>query len=178
VRPATRATVLVVFVVIFAAPELLRPQNVADDQSCKAFVQKFYDWYWNRFADHANDPKFDTRKEPTYHEVARLHPAVLGPELIRLIKRDEMLSAKAQGIANLDFNPFLNTQDPEGKYLAGIATVSNGQCQVPIEHGHLTAELKKSGSTWVFTNFHYSFLSEDGKTKVAPDTDLVQILSQ
>jgi hypothetical protein len=102
----------------------------------------------------------------------------LSPELIRLIKRDEKLSEAAQGIANLDFDPFLNAQDPEGKYLAGSATASNGQCQVQFEHGHLTAELKKSGSAWFFTNFHYSFYSDDGKTKRAPDSDLIGILSQ
>jgi len=167
-----------VFVASLAAPKLLRSQNSADEQSCRLFVQKFYDWYWNRFADHANDPKFDMRNEPTYHDVAQLHPPVLSQELIRLIKRDERLQEKAQGIANLDFNPFLNTQDPEGKYLASGATGSNGQCQVQIEHGHLTAELRKSGSAWVFTNFHYSFYAEDGKTKEAPDADLIEILSQ
>lgn len=168
-----------VFVAIHAAPNLLRSQNAAvDGQSCGAFVQKFYDWYWNQFADKADDPGFDMRKMPTYHEIARLHPAVLSPELIRLIERDEMLSKKAQGIANLDFDPFLNTQDPEGRYLVNSATVANGQCQVKIEHGHLTAELKSSGSSWVFTNFDYSFYTEDGKTKEAPDADLIEILSQ
>lgn len=161
-----------------AAPKLLRSQNVADEQSCRSFVQKFYDWYWNRFADHANDPKFDMRKEPTYHDVARLHPPVLSPKLIRLIKRDERLQEKAKGIANLDFDPFLNTQDSEGRYLVSSASVANGQCQVQIEHGHLTAELRKSGSAWVFANIHYSFYAEDGKTKQAPDADLIGILSQ
>jgi hypothetical protein len=39
-------------------------------------------------------------------------------------------------------------------------------------------ELVKTRSGWKFVNFHYSFYIEDGKTKVAPDTDLIQIQSQ
>jgi len=166
------------FAAILGFPKTLRPQNAADEQSCRTFVQKFYDWYWNQFADKANDPNFDSHKLHTYHEIARLRPAVLSPELIRLIRRDEKLQEEAKGIANLDFDPFLNTQDPEGKYLIDSATVVNGQCRVHIERGHLDAELKRSGSAWVFTNFHYSFYSDDGKTKEAPDADLVEILSQ
>lgn len=166
-------------VAILAAPNLLRSQNSAsDEQSCRAFVQKFYDWYWNQFADKADNPSFDEHQLHGYHEVVRLHPPVLSLELIRLFKRDERLSKAAHGIANLDFDPFLNSQDPEGKYLVISATAVNGQCQAHIERGHLAAELKKFGSTWIFTNFHYSFYTDDGKTKEAPDADMVQILSQ
>jgi hypothetical protein len=168
-----------VFVAILVAPNVLCSQNAAvDGQSCRAFVQKFYDWYWNQFADHANNSSYDMRKQHTYYEVARLQPPVLSQELIRLIKRDEKLQEEAQGIANLDFDPFLNTQDPEGKYLVNSTTVADGQCQAHFERRHLFAELKKSGSTWSFTNFHYSFYTEDGKTKEAPDADLIEILSQ
>ena len=150
----------------------------SDEQSCKVFVQKFYDWYWNQFADEADKPSFDMHRLHSYHEVVRIDPPVLSQELIRLIKRDEKLSEEAQGIANLDFDPFLNSQDSEGKYLVSSVRAVNGQCEVRIEQGHLVAELKKSGSAWVFTNFHYSFYSDDGKTKQAPETDLIQILGQ
>jgi Protein of unknown function (DUF3828) len=149
-----------------------------DEQSCKAFVQDFYDWYWNQFADRANDPNFDVRRLHSYPDVVRRHPPILSSGLFKLIKRDQRTSEATQSVGVLDFDPFLNTQDPEGKYLVNHVTISNGQCEAEIDHAHLISDLTRSGSTWVFTNFHYSFYSEDGKAKAAPDDDLIDMLSR
>jgi hypothetical protein len=151
------------------------PASNSDERSCRTFVQKFYDWYWNKFADRANDPEL---KLHNYHQVVRLKAPVLSPELVRLIKKDEMASKVAHGIANLDFDPFLNTQDPQGKYVIDDVTVTNQGCFARFNKQHIVMELKRSGSSWVFSNFRYGFFSEDGKTRQAPDSDLITILSQ
>jgi hypothetical protein len=153
------------------------PESSAQEQSCQAFVQKFYDWYWNQFADWADDPKFDHRKLHWYNDALKRKPPVLSQELIRLIKKDQECEKEAKGICNLDFDPFLNSQAARGKYLVNGVTFTSARCKATIENGHEVAELVKSGSSWEFVNFHYSFLSEDGK-KFSPDDDLVHILSQ
>jgi len=141
-------------------------------------VQKFYDWYWNQFADKANDPSFDMRRLHTYHEVVRLRSGALSPRLIRLFKRDERLSEAAHGIANLDFDPFLNSQDPEGKFDVVSVTVNRGECRSELSQRDIVAVAQRRGPGWVFSNFYYSFFSEDRRKKEAPDDNLVHILSQ
>lgn len=150
----------------------------ADEQSCKEFVQKFYDWYWNRFADEANNLKFDLRKEPNDWTVVKHKRSVLSPALYRLLADDEKQMRRTHELGSLDFDPFLNIQDPLGKYEVGRVGTTGNRCNAAIPQGHLVAELEKRGSSWVFANFHYSFYSEDGKSKEFPDEDLVQILSR
>ena len=169
---------LLVIVAILSAPKMGFSQNAAANvQSCRAFVQEFYDWYWNEFADRADDPSFDMRRLHTYHEVVRLRPSVLSPRLIRLFKRDERLSLAAHGIANLDFDPFLNSQDPEGKYDVVRVTVNRGACRSERSQRDIVVEAERSASGWVFSNFYYSFFTEDRRKREAPDDNLVHILS-
>ena len=177
-RTPNRVMILLVFGSVMADPNVLCSQSSIDEGSCRAFVQHFYDWYWNQLADKADDPRFDPRELHSYHEVVQIHPALLSAQLMRLFERDERLSEKAHGIANLDFDPFLNSQAQEGHYSVNKVMLSNGRCLAHIERGHLNAELKKTGEGWVFTNFYYSLYSDDGKTKQAPDSNLIEILSQ
>lgn len=153
-----------------------------DEQSCKVFVQKFYDWYWNQFADKADDPKFDEHNLHDYDDALRLKPPVLSPELARLIEKDRQESKAAGGdIVNLDFDPFLNSNGPVGKYVVQRVGVLNGECKANLEGGHgvhEVAELRRTGSAWMFVNFRYSFYSEDGKARMSPDNDLIHILNR
>jgi len=144
----------------------------ADEQSCRAFVQKFYDWYWNQTSGDS------TAKQHDYHETLELKPAALSPELIRLIKRDDARQIAVGGIANLDFDPFLNSQDPEGKFDVVQVTVKGAVCRAMLSQRDIVTEAKRTGPSWVFSNFYYSFYSEDRRKKEAPDDDLVHILSQ
>jgi hypothetical protein len=153
------------------------PQMSAE-QSCRAFTQTFYDWYWNQFADKADDPKFDRRLLHGYDDALQRKPPLLSPELIRLIKRDDARAKAAGGIANLDFDPYLNSQDPQGKYEVVQVTVIGDLCRAKLSQRDIVAEARRSGPGWVFSNFYYSFYSEDRRKKVAPDDNLVHILSQ
>jgi hypothetical protein len=145
-----------------------------DEQSCRAFVQKFYDWYWNQSSGTANQwPHGDD-------EIPALKPAVLSPELIRLMKRDEARAIALGGYANLDFDPFLNSQDAQGRYDVVQVTVKRGVCRAKLSQQDIVAEVRRSGPGWVFSNFYYyyTFNSKDGRKKQALDDDLIHILSQ
>ena len=144
----------------------------ADAQNCRAFVQGFYDWYWNQSLGKSNTKPHD------YDEALALKPPALSPELIRLIKRDDARARAAGGIANLDFDPYLNSQDPEGKYEVVQVAVIGGVCRTKLSQRDVAAEAKRNGPRWMFSNFYYSFYSEDRRKKEAPDDDLVHILSQ
>jgi len=148
----------------------------ADEESCKAVVQKFYDWYWNRFADQAEKPGFNLQRLPSAEDVLRLKPPVLDRALQQLLQNEEDEMRRTHEIGNLDFDPFLNTQDAQGEYTVNGVDVTKDRCAVRIERGHLTAELEKVGTSWIFTNFDYRFVSEDGK-QIAPDDNLVHILT-
>jgi len=137
-------------------------------------VQKFYDGYWNQYLPKLKDPKFSL---PGTEAVLRARPPVLSQELIDLIVKDEKQSKATGEVGNLDFDPFLNSQDPEGKYLVTKVEASNATCKATIAHAHIVAELKLSGASWIFVNFHYSYFTPAGK-KDAPDADLLQILKQ
>ena len=72
----------------------------------------------------------------------------------------------------------MNSQDPQGKYVARRVVIDGDNCRAKIDGGSEIAELRKSGSSWLFVNFRYSYYSEDGKRKESPDDDLVHILSR
>lgn len=164
-----------------APAEFPKPQTIqspgklpaaGDEQVCRAFVQQFYDWYWNQSST-------DSKLKPhDYDEALTLKPAALSPELVRLIRRDDARARAAGGIANLDFDPYLNSQDPEGKYEVMQVTVNGGVCRAKLSQRDVVAEARRNGSGWMFSNFYYSFYSDDRRKKEAPDSDLVHILSQ
>lgn len=149
----------------------------SDQESCKGFVQNFYDWYWNRFADQADNPNFDLRREPNVWTVLRHRPSVLSPELRRLLANEEKQMKVVQGINNLDFDPFWGNQDAHGKYIVSGVKLTGNRCEAMIPQGHLIAETERHGSGWVFANFRYSF-AEDGSTKESFDYNLIEILSR
>jgi hypothetical protein len=147
-----------------------------EESSCRGFVQKFYDWYWNQFADKPGAQNLDSH---SIEDALKLRPSVLSPELMRSIKKEEDEMRASGQIGNLDFDPFLNSQDMSGKFLVTSVHVSNGICRTTVKgSSEVRPELKKSGSTWIFVNFHYSFYSEDGKKKRFPDNDLMHILNR
>jgi hypothetical protein len=152
----------------------------SDAQSCRLFVQSFYDWYWNHIADSAGQPGFDPRKLPSVETVLRQKPFVLSPELIRLLGHEEREMERTNEIGNLDFDPILASQDPRGKYLVSNVTASASRCTAIVQNGDLASvELSKFGSSWTITNFRYVYIDSlpDGRTKESTD-DLVGLLKR
>ena len=173
------AASLFVSALLFGAALLVHAQAQSRDagreQSCRAFVQKFYDSYWNQYLAKIKDPNFSL---PGTEAVLRAKPPVLSQQLIDLIAKDIKQSKATGEVGNIDFDPFLNSQDPQGKYLVTKVEVANATCKATVSRGHVVAELKPSGDSWIFVNFHYSYYSADGKRKELPDTDLLAILSK
>lgn len=121
------------------------------------FVQSFYDWYAARAVRRQD--------HPSSYEAMSLKSAHFGRPLLRALRLDSAAQARARGeIAGLDFDPFLNSQDPCERYEVGNTT-HRGQTYWVEVHGvcngrrspspDVTAELVLRGHSWVFVNFHY-----------------------
>jgi Protein of unknown function (DUF3828) len=147
------------------------PAQVETDQerSCRVFVQGFYDWYINGHLK--ND------KGPPWHDVPKKKPQMLSEQLLRLLNREWAEEKRTHNIGAIDFDPFLNSQDPIETYVVQQVSVVDEKCDALVKGtSEVRPELKSRGSSWVFVNFHYSFFNEDGKTRFAPDDDLVRML--
>ena len=143
-------------------------------QSCRQFAQGFYDWYV---------PNALKKSESSAWDLAlKGKNSVFSPDLVRALQEDSRAQEKAGGdIVGLDFDPFLNTQDPRQKYVLGDVTVNDDSCRVPV-HGEstgkripkpdVTAELRRENGKWLFVNFHY------GKSQWSADENLVDILKK
>ena len=98
------------------------------------------------------------------------------------LKRDFDAQDRVKGeIVGIDFDPFLNSQDPDDRYQVGLATVNDDVCMADIygltegkkrPKPDLVAELRFRDGRWLFTNFHY------GKGEHGEDLNLVSTLEQ
>jgi hypothetical protein len=126
-------------------------------KACRGFVQGFYDWYV---------PKVLKEGSVRALGVALKYKGnSFDPELSRELREDSAAQAKVTGeIVGVDFDPFLNTQDPDEGYVAGSVTLKNGRCWVEVyavrsgtrsEKPVVIPELATKNSQWLFVNFHY-----------------------
>jgi len=156
------------FLAVSSVPELHSQTLNAGEASCRAFVQQFYDWYLT--------------KSIVWYSVAKLKPQVLSPELLKLLKKEDDTQTACKCIDHLDADPFLNSQDPDPKYIVKRVAVVNGRCNAIVRGNNggseVRPELTQTSTGWIFINFHFSFYSEDGKRKLFPDDDLVHMLKR
>ena len=141
------------------------------EQSCRDFVQEFYDWCVNR--DMLNEKSHKYRM--TSDEVLRLRPQAFGVKLRRMLREDSAAQARAKELVGLDFDPFFNSQDPSSTFKVQAVTVRNGHCNAivnGVEQGavreHVEPELILQNGKWIFINFHYG--SESSKDDNLLDT--------
>jgi hypothetical protein len=148
----------------------LRAQSPSKrETSCRVFVQKFYDWYLTS----------DSR----WYDVAKLKPKILGPELRKLLIKEDEIQTKCKCIDHLDADPFLNSQDPDRRYAVKTVNVDGDRCNATVkgvgeDAAEVRPELEWTTGWWIFVNFHYSFYSEDAKRKLYPDTDLISVMKR
>ena len=139
------------------------------EDSCRAFVQGFYDWYIN--------PYLNSSHGIAWYEVARRKPEILSDELRKMLIAEDQAMAKTGEINVIDFDPFLNSQDPSDKYVVVRIQVEKQKCNAIVKgSSEVRPELVFDAGNWRFINFHYSFYSEDRKRKEFPDNDLVNML--
>lgn len=134
-----------------------------DDAAAARFAQDFYDWYgaYSRRATGAAWDSVEVRK-----------PGVLDDALVAALRADAEGRAGREGsVAGLDFDPFLNAQDPCERYEArGVERAGEtyrvamyGTC--PDAAGALpdvVVELVRSGAAWRIVNFRYPDAEGDG----------------
>ena len=156
---------------ILFALSLLSASTVWADEAAQKrasdFVQKFYDWYVPIAHKEGDDPSSD-------RAIAK-RGAVFDPPLLRALMDDAEAQRKSSDdIVGLDFDPFLNAQDFDDKYVVGGVTEKDGVYLVSVygvRNGKraakpdVVAELKAAKGSFQFTNFRYG-----------PDGDLLGIL--
>jgi Protein of unknown function (DUF3828) len=140
-------------------------------KSCRNFVQGFYDWYLKQEKD--NCDKRLTRSD-LYKKVFK--KVAFSPELQRRLKEDDEAQAKVPLMEiGLDFDPFLNGQNPGERYEVGQVTLKNGKYWVDVyvfgngeksQKPSVHPELVNQNGRWCFVNFHYD----------TPNLDLLSIL--
>lgn len=132
-------------------------------KSCGEFVQRFYDWYV---------PFFDKFEGPgRVSDFAVTHrKSIFNADLVKALLEDSAAQDKAKEIVGLDFDPFLNAQDVDGRYVVGNVKIEAERCWAELhsmEGGGRKAkptvvpELARNGSQWVFVNFHYPEFHSD-----------------
>jgi len=151
-------SVILAPILIFAASGLSQNRSATPagntEQGCRKFVQDFYDWYVPVALQHHN--------EPASNIALRMKPSAFDPKLLRLLRRDFEAQSHASEIVGLDFDPFLDTQDPSERLTIQKVEKNGADCLVsvhslsPDEVRELVAEVKFSDGRWRFANFHYS----------------------
>lgn len=173
-----------------------------DEQSCKAFVQDFYDWYVSgEVAEECKQIKKmhseNTDILNTCKRASEFHPVrgislkqALSPKLKELLDKDSAKQAKStDGIVGLDSDPFIGgNAGVIYNYLVDNVQMKNGKCFATVNevgingnyeeegkiYNHLVAELDKSKEKWMISNIHFRIDMGDGKQ--AMDDDLIQML--
>jgi hypothetical protein len=145
---------------LFVLPLSMKAQSGSDasaSDSVKKFVQGFYEWYV---------PKaLSSRSAPAWNAAIKAKSSCFSPELGRKLREDSEAQAKVEGeIVGLDFDPFLNGQDPDKHYSVGKVVPQGGGYLVevhrvvsgkPEEKLTATAEVTGKNGQWYFVNFIY-----------------------
>ncbi len=125
-----------------------QPAGPALPDSARHFVQVFYNWY---------------APDPNYFRVLAERPSALSPSLLAALRADSAATARSPGeIVGLDWDPFLNSQDPCPHYEARNVTPSRGTWRVQLfgtcrdpgdKDPDVVAELAWRNGRWQFVNF-------------------------
>jgi hypothetical protein len=130
------------------------PQAV--QQSCRRFVQGFYDWYIRKL-----------NAGGYYGTALQYKRDAFSPELFRLLKKSAR-AASSETADYLDYDPFVNGQDWLKHYVAGKVTLKGDRCWVNVYGSagggqrsnwkdiapDIVPELMLKEGRWFFVNFH------------------------
>jgi hypothetical protein len=152
-----------------AKMEPKRPLN-KEERSCQKFVQEFYDWY--TAPDKLNKKNPDSSLN--MFDVMERRPQILDKKIYSLFKSDNDCQIRTQGICDLDFDPFVGSQDPSPRYLVKDVHLKGNRCRVPMMEERdgvlqttpsVEAELERQNDHWVFIDFYYNnYPDQNGKS--------------
>jgi hypothetical protein len=142
--------------------------NATGSTAARAFVQSFYDWY----VPIANKDN----SGPAWYSVLDRRPFVLSDSLRNAMQNDREQASKAVGeIAGLDFDPFLASQDPCERYVAGDSINAGPIYHVPVygicgktrrEKPDLVADVVRHDTVWTFADFRYPNAHDGQLTRI------------
>lgn len=159
-------------ILALVSPLSAQEDNAQNVQKCRSFVQGFYDWYVPKALRDTDVPASDL--------AIRIKSSSFSSELLRALREDSQAQAKARGeIVGLDFDPFLNTQDPGKRYAVGNITPKGDRYWVEVfrmsagrkgAKPEVVPEVMLKDGRCIFVNFHY------GKSKRSEDENLISTL--
>jgi Protein of unknown function (DUF3828) len=139
---------------LMAIPGVARSPKA--QESPLKFVQDFYTWYAPMTSKGHQEPAFTT--------ALKLKGSLFSAELVSALSEDASAQEQAKGeIVGIDWDPFVNSQDPESRYVVGkirqkgdrfFADIHGVRAGKKRSEPDVTAELMKVKSHWVFVNFH------------------------
>jgi len=151
---------------------LLRVSSFAQSASKPAispveFVQGFYNWY--------TPLALEDKNPPTWSSALKIKAKEFAPPLLRLLREDATAQSKCRELISLDFDPFLNTQEPADHYEAAAISRKGSTYAADVysvrfgkrsDKPDVVVEFVQGGAGYHFTNFLYP----------ADGTDLLAIL--
>jgi hypothetical protein len=153
------------WLVLLVLPDLLQAQTTSSQVALKpvrSFVQELYGWYVPKALDDSTGPASE--------RALKYRSYVFSSELFRALKEDSDAQARISGyIVGLDFDPFLNTQDPCERYELGGITQNGETYRIEVfgvcsgtrhEKPDVIAEVARRNGRLVFTNFIYDNLAK------------------
>jgi hypothetical protein len=170
VKARLKLIVLLVTLLVFSTSFHAQEKSAQDTElSCRKFVQVFYDWYVPLIVHEQGNS--------AYEKVLKQKENLFNPDLHAKLVDDFEAQAKTPGeIVGLDFDPFLNSQDPSEKFLVQKVALKNDLCFVTmrgIQSGKMmekvTPELAMREGHWQFVNFHYGALTSDKDSNLLSD---------
>ncbi len=141
-------------------PYSLRPQakkGLHTQKSVRIFVAGFYNWYV--------PIALSDSSTPACNQALRIKRSSFSSKLAEALGEDADAQAKADGdLVGLDFDPFLNSQDPSDRYEVGKITPKGERYSVAI-YGMISdkrsktpdviAVVERHNGHWQFVNFYY-----------------------
>jgi Protein of unknown function (DUF3828) len=141
---------------VISVPTEISSQK-SEIKSVRAFAQSFYDWYVQVVSKE--------NSTPAWILAIRQKRSLFSDRLVKALNEESEEQGNSQGaLEGLDFDPFLNSQDPSGKYQIGEVKWSGGHYDVEVRsfsegkspgRPSLIAEVSSGrGHLW-FRNFRY-----------------------
>jgi hypothetical protein len=141
--------VLTLLLTVVVVPLLLFGQSgpaQTTPESCRKFVQAFYDWYV---------PKSDDDHGPMLEGALRDKRVVFVRQLYRLLEEESDAQAKTTELVTPDFDFFLFSQDPCNRYVAqerNVPAMPIGSkfavCAAQVTISHKKCSRRLHGPAW------------------------------
>jgi hypothetical protein len=155
-------TIAVVFVVLLMGGAIwyYETSQTRQESDSVSFVRDFYRWYVPLALSSNHGPASDLALKD--------RATSFSAKLLQALREDSdaQKNAGEEGLVGLDFDPFLNTQDPCEQYIVGKASKDKDENYVIEVYGVCSGERSQSpavladvvreNGNWVFTNFIYN----------------------